>query len=213
MTPDLVVFDCDGVLVDTEGPMLEVFLASFARYGLHMTPEDAAAQFTGSTPDILRDKAIAMGADLPPYWIAEVFKDIYTRIEAGVETFDGVVLLIDDLLAANVPVFVASNGEMARMKLSLGPSGIWDKLAGRILSCETLPAKPDPAMIAYAIAQTGADPARSFMIDDSVPGCQAGLNAGVNAIGFATHGQDATLAKLGVHVANSMADVRRLILG
>jgi len=66
-------------------------------------------------------------------------------------------------------------------------------------------------MILHAIAQTGADPKRSFMIDDSVPGCKAGINAGVHTIGFATEGQDARLADVGATVANSMAQVQRII--
>lgn len=68
-------------------------------------------------------------------------------------------------------------------------------------------------MILHAIAQTGARPSHSVMIDDSVPGCQAGINAGVRTIGFATEGQDARLAAIGAEVANAMADIQRLILG
>lgn len=213
MTPDLVVFDCDGVLVDTEGAIFEAICASLTRHGLPMTPEHGAHLFTGNTMPALHAKATAMGATLPATWGEDVTLDIHARIALGVDVFDDVLPLIDTLLAAHIPVYVASNGTMKRMSLSLGPSGLWDRLAGRILSCETYPAKPDPAMILHAIAQTGADPARSFMIDDSIPGCQAGIAAGVRTIGFATEGQDADLSALGATVANSMAEVRRLILG
>jgi HAD superfamily hydrolase (TIGR01509 family) len=212
MIPDLVVFDCDGVLVDTEGAIFEAIAASLTRHGLPMDPVDGAHVFTGSTMPALRDKARDMGASLSNTWVYEVTEDIHARIAQGVEVFDGVLDLIDALDAADVPIYVASNGTMKRMSLSLGPSGIWDRLAGRILSCETFTAKPDPAMILHAIAQTGASPARSFMVDDSIPGCQAGLNAGVRTIGFATEGQDAQLSAIGATVANSMADVRRLML-
>lgn len=213
MKPDLVVFDCDGVLVDTEGPIFEVIAASVTRYGLPISPHEGAQSMTGRTIEQLRDRMTEMGAQLPANWIDEIYDGINTRIAEGVQVFDGALDLINALEALDVPVFVASNGTMARMERSLGPCGIWDRLSGRIMSCETFAAKPDPAMINHAMVQTGVRASHTVMIDDSVPGCRAGLGAGVRTIGFATEGQDATLAALGAEVANSMADVRRLILG
>lgn len=213
MTPELVVFDCDGVLVDTEGPMFEVFAKSITEHGLPVTPHQLATEFTGGTTPIMRDEAVRRGAKLPNGWVEDMNTQIHARIAQGVAVFDGVLELISALEDADVPIYVASNGTMKRMGLSLGPSGIWGRLEGRILSRETYPAKPDPAMILHAIAQTGADPEKSFMIDDSVPGCRAGINAGVRTIGFATEGQDARLTEVGATVVNSMAAAQRLILG
>ncbi|SMX39971.1 HAD family hydrolase [Octadecabacter ascidiaceicola] len=213
MTPELVVFDCDGVLVDTEGPMFDVFAKSITEHGLPVTPHQLATEFTGGTTPIMRDEAIRRGAKLPDGWVEDMNTQIHARIAQGVAVFDGVLDLITALEDANVPIYVASNGTMKRMGLSLGPSGIWDRLEGRILSRETYPAKPDPAMILHALAQTGANPEKSFMIDDSVPGCQAGMNAGVQTIGFATEGQDAQLAQIGATVVNTMATAQQLILG
>lgn len=213
MTAELVIFDCDGVLVDTEGPMFEIFAKSITSYGLPVTPHELASDFVGGTTPIMRDEARRRGAKLPDDWVEEVNAQIHTRIKQGVKVFDGVLDLITALEEADIPIYVASNGTMKRMGLSLGPSGIWDRLEGRILSRETYPAKPEPAMILHAISETGADPRKSFMIDDSVPGCLAGLNAGVQTIGFATEGQDARLAEIGATVVNSMAAAQRLILG
>ena len=213
MTPDLVVFDCDGVLVATEGPMFDIFAASITAHGLPVTAHQLATEFMGGTTPIMRDEAIRRGATLPPDWVETINTEIHARIAQGVDVFDGVLDLITALENAGVPIYVASNGTMKRMGLSLGPSGLWDRLSGRIMSRETFAAKPDPAMIQHAMGQTGARASHSFMIDDSAPGCQAGINAGVHTIGFATEGQDAQLAALGATVANSMAEVRRLILG
>ena len=154
----------------------------------------------------------ARGATLPDTWLGDIYAEIYARLAEGVDVFNGVIDLLDALEKAGVPCYVASNGTMRKMKTSLGPSGLWDRLNGRILSREDYAPKPDPAMILHALAQTGADPSKSFMIDDSTAGCTAGINAGVRTIGFATEGQDAKLAALGAEVANSMADVRRIIL-
>ena len=211
--PDLVVFDCDGVLVDTEGPMFDIFAASITAHGLPITAHELATEFTGGTTPIMRDEAIRRGAALPPNWVTLINTEIHARIAQGVDVFDGVLDLITALEDASVPIYVASNGTMKRMGLSLGPSGLWERLAGRIMSRETFAAKPDPAMILYAMAETGARASHSFMIDDSVSGCQAGINADVQTIGFATEGQDARLTAIGATAANSMAEVRRLILG
>lgn len=147
MKPDLVVFDCDGVLVDTEGPMFEVFARSITQHGYPVTPHQLATEFTGGTTPVMRDEAIRRGASLPPDWVDTMNTEIHARIAEGVDVFDGVLELITALEDADVPIYVASNGTMKRMGLSLGPSGMWDRLSGRILSRESFAAKPDPAMI------------------------------------------------------------------
>lgn len=217
MTPELVVFDCDGVLVDTEGPVAAVISRSLTTYGLPMSAHQVADMFTGGTMDGVEAEARRRGAALPHDWLVEVYGQIYARIAEGVAVFDGVFDLLDHLDAAGVPTFVASNGTLQKMQLSLGPSGLWDRFGGRdqgrIMSRETFAAKPDPAMIRHAMAKTGATASRTVMIDDSTAGCSAGIAAGVRTIGFATEGQDDTLAALGAEVATTMADVKRLIWG
>ena len=213
MTPDLVVFDCDGVLVDTEGPTSKIIANSFTRYGLPMSAHEVADLFTGGTMDGVEAEGRKRGAHLPPDWLDEIYDEIYARIAEGVDVFDGVIDLLDALDDLGVPQFVASNGTMQKMRLSLGPSGLWDRFGDRIMSREHFTPKPDPAMIVNAINRCGADPEKSFMIDDSTAGCSAGIAGGVRTIGFATEGQDEELVAIGASVANTMAQVRRLILG
>lgn len=213
MTPDLVIFDCDGVLVDTEGPVATIIANSLTQHGLPISNHQVEDLFTGGTMNDVEVEGCKRGADLPDTWLRDIYDVIYARIAEGVDVFDGVFELIDALDDLGVPMFIASNGEMQKMRLSLGPSGLWDRFEGRIMSRENHVPKPDPAMILHALAQTGADPKRSVMIDDSTAGCMAAINGGVRCIGFATEGQDAKLDAIGAEVANSMADVRRLILG
>lgn len=212
-TPDLVVFDCDGVLVDTEGPTSQIIAANLSRHGLSIDVHEVDTLFTGGTLNDVEDEARKRGAILPTNWLDDIYDTIFTRLAEGVDVFDGVFDVLDALDAAGVPCFVASNGPMQKMRITLTPSGLWDRFDGRILSREHFAPKPDPAMINHALAQVGAAPTRSFMIDDSTAGCGAGIAAGVRTIGFATEGQDAKLAALGATVAHSMAEVRRLILG
>ena len=212
MTPDLVIFDCDGVLVDTEGPTCTIIADSFTKYGVPLSPHDVDALFTGGTMEGVEAEGRARGATFPPDWQDEIYNAMFVRFGEGIDVFNGLVELLDALDVLGVPQFIASNGPMEKMRHSLGPSGLWDRFEDRILSRENFAPKPDPAMIHHALARTGAAPERSFMIDDSVSGCGAGIAGGVQTIGFATAGQDAKLAVLGARVANSMAEVRRLIL-
>lgn len=212
MTPELVIFDCDGVLVDTEGPTSAIIAESFTRYGLAISPHDVEALFTGGTMEGVEAEGRKRGAVLPPDWLDEIYASIFARFDQGIDVFEGVFTLLDALDAAGVPQFIASNGPMQKMRHSLMPSGLWDRFEGRILSREHHAPKPDPAMVLHALVQTGADPARSVMIDDSTAGCSAAIAGGVRCVGFATEGQDAELAALGAEVANTMAEVRQLIL-
>lgn len=213
MIPELVIFDCDGVLVDTEGPTAQIIADSFNRYGVPMSPQKVDALFTGGTMDGVEAEGRKLGAAFPGNWQSEIYTAIFARFDEGIDVIDGVFDLLDALDDLNIPQFIASNGPMEKMRHSLGPCGLWDRFEGRILSREQYTPKPDPAMILHALARSGADPAKSFMIDDSTSGCRAGIAGGVTTIGFATTGQDARLAAVGATVANSMVDVKRLILG
>ena len=216
MIPQLVIFDCDGVLVDTEGPTAEVIAANLTGYGLPITAAQVDALFTGGTMESVEAEAKTRGAALPSDWLDEIYGAIFARLDAGVALLPGLMDLLDALDTAGVAQFVASNGPMAKMQRSLGPSGLWDRFggeeAGRILSREHHRPKPDPAMILHALARTGADPARTVMIDDSPTGCRAALAAGVRCIGFDAHGQTDRLTPLGIELAPDMATVRRMIL-
>jgi len=124
--------------------------------------------------------------------------------------------LLDALDAAGVQSVIASNGPMQKMRISLGPSGLWDHFGGatgeRILSREHFKPKPDPAMILHALKVTKASPDRTVMIDDSPTGCRAAIAGGVHCIGFAARGQGKHLSAVGAEVATSMAQIRTMIL-
>jgi HAD superfamily hydrolase (TIGR01509 family) len=213
MTPKLVIFDCDGVLVDSEGPVAEVVSARLARHGLPLTPDEVDRLFTGGTLDRTAARAREMGARLPDSWVPDTYAEIYARLRQGVPLIPGILELIAALDAARIPRWVASNGAFEKMRITLTPSGLWDLFDGRILSREILPAKPAPDMILHAIAAEGVAPGETVMIDDSATGCTAAQNAGVRCLGFAARGDGSALAAAGAEVVRSMAEVRALLLG
>ena len=211
VTPKLVIFDCDGVLVDTETITSEVMSASFARYGLHISPVKIHELFIGGTMISAGEEAVRRGAELPSDWYTEVSREVVDAIAKGVSVFDGIHDLLDALEDRFVQIAVASNGPMAKMKVSLGPSGLWKRFEGRIYTGRDHAPKPAPDMLLHAVKVAGVRPADAVMIDDTINGTRAADRAGMRAIGFAAASDAQALVATGHPVAMTMAEVGRLL--
>jgi len=210
--PKLVIFDCDGVLVDSEPATTEVIIANFAQYGLVMDMHEADILFTGGTMKGVEAEARARGANLPADWLVEIYGEIHGRLRHGVPLIHGVVAVLNALDAAGVPYCVGSNGSETKMGITLTPSGLHDRLSGRLYSAHTLGvAKPDPAMFLRAAADFGVTPRDCAVIDDSPSGCTAGVAAGMRTIGYAERTDPARLLAVGAIPVRSMAEVAALL--
>lgn len=211
MIPDLVIFDCDGVLVDSERPANEVMIDSIARYGVTVSFEYAMEHFVGGTMQGVFDKARALGADLPDDWIPEIYAQIFDRLREGVDAIPGVIDVLDRLDAGGVPYCVASNGAEAKMAITLGGTGIADRMGGRLFSAYTLGvSKPDPELFLIAAREMGVAPNRAVVIEDSPSGALGAQRAGIRCYGYAPHGDD-RLAAHGAQVFRDMADLPGLL--
>lgn len=210
---DLVIFDCDGVIVDSEGPLNELVAASLTKHGLPITPEECHERFVGGTMYQLRDRAVAAGAALPDDWINTMYATIFERMRQGVEVSKGFVDLIDELESKGIKIAVASNGPMDKMRASLGASGLFDRLHDRIFSAHDHgTAKPEPDLLRIAANAAGVTVDRCIMIDDSPAGAQAARAAKIRFYGFAEHGNEAKLNAENVDIVYSMADLRSRLL-
>ncbi|WP_306044712.1 HAD family phosphatase [Nioella sp. MMSF_3534] len=210
--PELVIFDCDGVLVDSETVSNRVLAENLTRHGLPMTLERSMELFVGGTMRGVGEQARRMGADLPPDWVDEIYAETYAALRAGVDVIAGIPELLDHLDAARIPYAVGSNGSEDKMQITLGQNGLIERFKGAIFSAHTLKtAKPDPDLYLAAAAHFGVTPDRAVVLEDSATGATAAARAGMRCLGYAPHGDGAALKAKGAEIFDSMYAVPVLI--
>ena len=215
MTPAAVLFDCDGVIVDSEGPTFTLLIQDLAAHGLALTLHQLETDYIGGTIETVAIRARAAGAALPEDWVARFYARMYAMLETDAPLVPGILPVLEALDAKGVPFAVASNGTMRKMEITLGQHGLIPRFRA-VLSGQAL-GRPKPAPDVYlaAAAACGVAPADCVVIEDSAAGAQAALAAGMRCFGFAPHGRDAPparkLSALGVPLFPSMADLPGLL--
>jgi HAD superfamily hydrolase (TIGR01509 family) len=187
VTFDLAIFDCDGVLVDTERLTVAVEARILTELGWPHTTEDVVARFMGRTHeaqlDELRER---LGAEKTRIFEQLSSAEIDAAFARELVPVAGVETLLDRLEAHDLATCVASSGSHAKMRRTLGQTGLYARFEGRIFSAgEVAHGKPEPDLFLHAAARMDADPGRCVVIEDSVYGVRAAVSAGMTAYGFA----------------------------
>ncbi len=212
MRPEAVLFDCDGVLVDSEPLTDEVIIANLARYGLVVRGDEVTDLFLGGTLVGVGEEARRRGAELPDDWIDEIYAETLGRLRDGTPLVEGVVELIDRLDTLGIPFGVGSNGPRNKMEITLGQNGLWDRFKDMMASAhDGLPAKPAPDIYASLATRIGVNPARAVVVDDSPAGIGGAIAAGIPGIGYAERTPVDLLEAPGVRIARSMKEVGDLL--
>jgi HAD superfamily hydrolase (TIGR01509 family) len=181
---DLIIFDCDGVLVDSERIAVRIDACVLAKLGWALSQEEIVERFMGRSEAYMTSEIeAAVGRKLPVGWDAE-FASLYRdALESELKPVDGVVEALD-LISA--PVCVASSSTHERLRFTLGLTGLLARFEGRIFSSVDVPnGKPAPDLFLHAAATLGADPARCAVVEDSRYGVEAARAAGMHAFGYA----------------------------
>jgi len=181
---ELVIFDCDGVLVDSERIAVRVDAIVLGRLGWELSEAEIIERFMGrSEAYMVGEIEAALGRPLPHDWDAE-FAPLYREaLEAELQPVDGVVEALDSI---PTPTCVASSSTHERLRFTLGRTGLLERFDGRIFSAaDVANGKPAPDLFLHAAASLGADPARCAVVEDSVYGVQAARAAGMRAYGYA----------------------------
>jgi HAD superfamily hydrolase (TIGR01509 family) len=205
-----VIFDCDGVLVDTELISNRVLAGLLTEAGVPTTFEQCMRDFRGrAMASVLAIAEERLGAPLPfdvgERYYAEV-KEVFAR---ELEPVPGVVEALDRI---ELPSCVASSGPHHKMVVTLRRTGLWERFEGRIFSASEVPAgKPAPDLFLHAAAQMGFDPASTAVVEDSLPGVEAAVAAGMRALAFARHTDASVLSAAGGEPFHDMAELPGLL--
>ena len=210
---DLVIFDCDGVLVDSEILAVEVDQRILAEFGWHLSIDEIVDRFLGTSSATFRAKLEDhLGYRLADDWEDKYHSWFYDSLEEHLQPIEGIVGALDRI---TLPTCVASSGSHSKMRQTLGHTKLFDRFDGRIYSStEVEHGKPAPDLFLYAAKSMGADPARCVVIEDSQYGVQAALAAGMHVLGYAGGLTPAKLlADAGAPVFTSMTELPELIAG
>ncbi len=211
-TYDLVIFDCDGVLLDSEPIANRVDAEQLASIGLKLSPEEIMRRFLGKTKEgVIALAAEMLGRDLPAgfveTWDAALMEALGNEVRAipGVE---------EAIRALRIPFCAASNSTPGRLRLSLRTSGLFPLFEGRLFSAEEVAyPKPAPDLFLHAAKMLGAEPTRCVVIEDTPTGARAATAAGMTVLGYAgaAHADRAALAREGARVFDDMKDLAALL--
>ena len=207
---ELVIFDCDGVLVDSERLANRVLAELLTEVGLTTSTEESIATYMGlSTASWTALAAEELGAPLPDAFLDRYHAGVYAAFDRELDAVPGVADVVRRL---RWPTCVASSGEHERMRRTLGRTGLHDHFEGRIYSAtEVQRGKPHPDLFLHAADRMGADPGRCGVVEDSPFGVKGAVAAGMTALGYAAMTPAAVLEAEGAEAFTDMAALPALL--
>jgi HAD superfamily hydrolase (TIGR01509 family) len=182
--PELVIFDCDGVLVDSERISVRIEAALLGRLGWQLTEAELARRFMGrSQRYMVREVEARLGHAAAVEFARESERLYLQAFESELRPVDGIVGALDVIA---VPICVASSGSHEKMRYTLGLTGLLDRFEGRMFSAlEVANGKPAPDLFLHAARRTGFEPEECVVVEDSAWGVRAARAAGMRALGYA----------------------------
>jgi HAD superfamily hydrolase (TIGR01509 family) len=180
---DLIIFDCDGVLVDSEVIACRVDADTLTRHGYPIAADQVLHRFLGrSMREINREIEAELGRSLPDDFGTQRLEELYRSFAAELEAVPHIHATLDTIAQ---PVCVASSGTHERMRISLGRAGLYDRFAPHIFSAtQVRNGKPAPDLFLFAAEQMAMSPRQCLVIEDSAPGIAAARAAGMTVLGF-----------------------------
>jgi HAD superfamily hydrolase (TIGR01509 family) len=182
----LVIFDCDGVLVDSEPIALEVLVDALAVKGITIDANGAAERFLGrsigSMADVVRQE---FGVEIDQDFLSQMREALYTRFRRELRPIAGIKPAVAGLKEQGLSWCVASSSQRERIELSLAATGLLELFEPSIFSATLVEnGKPAPDLFLYAAAAMGADPAACIVVEDSPAGIIAAKAAGMKVCAF-----------------------------
>lgn len=207
---DLIIFDCDGVLVDSEPIVNRVFVEMLAELGFELDYVETLREFAGSSMSHrLQATQQRFGWDVPKGFQSRFDTRLSRAMENELQPVPGVAEVLSDL---TTPRCVASNGTWEDMRFRLETAGLLDLLKSNMFSAaEVSQGKPAPDLFVYAAKRMGIEPSRCAVVEDSLFGVQAGIGAGMTVFGYAALTSRKALQQAGARVFGDMSELPGLL--
>lgn len=211
-----MIFDCDGVLVDSEAIGCRVLAEILQGHGVACDAPGVHRRFVGrNLPSIVRILAAEDGWTAPADFPTEVREATLAALRAeGVQPVPGIVAALDAIAAAGLATCVASSGRFEKMRLTLGLTGLLPRFEGRLFSAhQVAEGKPAPDLFLFAAASLGVAPADCVVVEDAMAGLEAARRAGMRAIAYTADpwSDRAAMAALAWRSIDDMAELPKLL--
>jgi HAD superfamily hydrolase (TIGR01509 family) len=195
---ELVIFDCDGVLVDSELITNRVFTGMLNELGIAITLEEVFEKFVGrSLTQCLEMIAGLTGRKVPEDFVRRYHLSSAAALKSELKAVPGVEAALESI---QIPYCVASNGSHEKMQITLGVTGLLPKFKGKLFSVsEVARGKPFPDVFLYAADKSGVAPRACAVIEDTPTGVAAGVAAGMTVYGYCAHTPAQRLIDAGAH--------------
>lgn len=210
-TPQLIIFDCDGVLVDSEKITNRIFVAMLHKAGIHLSAEETLERFIGrSMPQCLDIMESILGHKVPDALLIEYQRRVEAAWAEELTAIPGIEAALDEI---KVPYCVASSGSQEKMRMTLGITGLLSRFENKMFSVHQVAhSKPAPDVFLSAASTMGFPPTACAVIEDSPPGVTAGVAAQMTVYGYCAHTPAERLLNAGAHkVFDSMKDLPQLL--
>jgi len=206
-----IIFDCDGVLVDSEAISAKVFQQMIAELGCNLDFETILEQITGtSMKDNLEFFSEKINGELPADFETDFRKHSYKAFKTDLKPIKGIHELLNMI---KIPVGVASSGPVEKIKLNLTTTKLIQFFGDNIFSSYDIGSwKPEPEIYLHAAKKMGFKPGECAVIEDSLPGIQAAKAGGFNVFGFANDKNKTAFEELGATVFFEMQELENLLL-
>ena len=181
--PQLIIFDCDGVLVDSEVISCRAHAETLTRHGYPITEQQVLERFLGrSMRHSIGEVEGELGRKLPGDFHAEVYAEIFRLFATSLQATPYIAETLDRIAE---PVCVASSGPPEKISASLNRVGLYERFTPHIFSAVQVPhGKPAPDLFLFAAEQMRTEPTRCLVIEDSLAGIEAAKAAGMTVLGF-----------------------------
>lgn len=211
MKYNCIIFDCDGVLVDSEAISARIFQDMISELGSEVDYETVLEQITGtSMKENLRFISEIINGELPVDFETDFRKRSYEAFKTGIKPVNGITDLLKNI---KVPVGVASSGPIEKIRLNLTTTNLIHYFGDNIFSSYEIGSwKPEPEIYLHAAKKMGFKPVECAVIEDSLPGIQAAKAGGFDVFAYAHDKNKTAFGESGARVFFEMAELETLLL-